>query len=157
MALIEVALVEPEIPPNTGNIARTCAATGVPLHLVRPIAFDISAKAVRRAGLDYWSYLELAVHDDWATFRAAVHGATLIALTTRGRHRYDAIPLDDAQRTVLVFGSETRGLSDAILADLGEHLYRIPMMPERRSLNLGNSVALVLYDTLRRSGYPGLS
>ncbi|MDA3949238.1 MAG: tRNA (cytidine(34)-2'-O)-methyltransferase [Spirochaeta sp.] len=158
--MIHVVLVEPEIPPNTGNIARTCAATGTPLHLVQPLGFSISDRQVRRAGLDYWSDLDLHVHGDTDAFFAYLHDTATVPagkdlpialLTTKGKRTYTDIPLDE--ELYLLFGPETRGLSGDILARYPQRRYRIPMLPGQRSLNLSNSVAVVLYDLLRRNGF----
>lgn len=158
-------LYEPEIPPNTGNVARTCAATGTPLHLIEPLGFSISSRQVRRAGLDYWNELDLSVHENWDTFlacAAAVDPEPRIApLSTRGTRPYTSITEDmvapgDAERVYLLFGPETRGLPQSLLDSRGKAVYRIPMSTGFRSLNLANTVALVLYELLARQGFPGL-
>ena len=152
--MMHVVLIEPEIPPNTGNIARTCAATGTPLHLVKPLGFSISDRQVRRAGLDYWSDVDLHVHDNSDAFFAyAGNLGPLALMTTKGDQTYTDIPLDD--ELFVLFGPETRGLSSDILARYPQQRYRIPMLPGQRSLNLSNSVAVVVYDILRRSGFTG--
>lgn len=168
---IAVVLYQPEIPPNTGNIARTCAATGVPLHLVRPLGFSIDDRQVKRAGLDYWSDVDLTVHDDWATFLRKADGDGRVGmyrpagapalLTTRGTRSYHEIvipghPEDTPVPRYLVFGPETRGLPSDVLAAWPDSHYRVPMRPGKRSLNLANTVALVVYDILARYGFPGL-
>jgi len=146
---VQVVLVEPLIPPNTGNISRLCVATGSRLHLVRPIGFDISEKAVRRAGLDYWPHLDLRVHDDWAAFVDGEdrEGARFFFYTVRG-----GVPFTRARHRAgdyLVFGKETTGLGDAQLDFAGpSRLYRIPMFGKVRSLNLSNAVALAVYGAL---------
>ncbi len=144
-----VALVEPEIPPNTGNIARLCAATGTPLHLVGPLGFRLTDAAVRRAGLDYWDAVELARHDDFAGLEQACAGARMLLFSTAGERAHT----DAAYRPgdVLVFGSESRGLPDDLLAAHREHVYAIPMRTDRvRSLNLATAVGIVLYEALRQ-------
>lgn len=157
--MIHVVLVEPEIPPNTGNIARTCAATGTPLHLVEPLGFSISDKHVRRAGLDYWSDVEIVTHRNVEVFLDGVQengrqNAQLALMTTKGSRWYTEIPDPTAATDLyLVFGPETRGLSDDILARYPDDRYRIPMKPGQRSLNLGNAAAVVLYDLLRRNNF----
>ena len=149
---MHIVLVEPEIPPNTGSIARLCAATGTPLHLVGRLGFTIDDKHLRRAGLDYWPHVPLARHDDWAAFTAAVPGRRL-AFSARAERVYTDVRFtpDD----VLIFGGETRGLPDAIRAELAPDVYRIPITsPHVRSLNLANAVAIVLYEALRQLGIP---
>lgn len=157
--MIHVVLVEPEIPPNTGNIARTCAATGTALHLVEPLGFSISDKHVKRAGLDYWKDVDLHVHSDFATFRRdrlERTNAEVALLTTKGEtwHTEISPPPSDSDLYVL-FGPETRGLSGGILAAYPERRYRIPMVAAQRSLNLSNAVAIVVYDLLGKIGFCG--
>ncbi|WP_058867697.1 tRNA (cytidine(34)-2'-O)-methyltransferase [Chloracidobacterium thermophilum] len=149
---MHVVLVEPEIHVNTGNVARTCVCTGTRLHLVHPLGFSIDARAVRRAGLDYWHQLDLHEWRDFSTLRQAYPSGRFIFVETVGQHRYDEITYrpDD----FLVFGRETRGLPPELLA--GECVVRIPMATDVRSLNLSNCVALVLYEALRQCGFPGL-
>lgn len=152
---MHVVLVNPEIPQNTGNIARTCAATGAVLHLIKPLGFSIEDKYLKRAGLDYWHLMTLAVHDTWWDFRDAYPEAKLYFATTKARRSYaDVAYPDDA---FLVFGRETKGLPEDMLAAFPDALIRIPMREEARSLNLSNSVAVVLYEALRQRGFPNLS
>ncbi|MFP4211216.1 MAG: tRNA (cytidine(34)-2'-O)-methyltransferase [Alkalispirochaeta sp.] len=157
--MIHVVLYEPEIPPNTGNIARTCAATGTPLHLIKPLGFSISDRHLRRAGLDYWDDLDLVVHDDFTAFERSLDGGSvrLALLTTKGTLRYDQIrpPLPE-EELYLLFGPETRGLPADLLARHREHRYRVPMKQGLRSLNLSNSVAIVLYEQLRKRDFADL-
>lgn len=151
---MHLVLVEPEIPPNTGNVARTCVMTGTRLHLVEPLGFSLSEKEVRRSGLDYWRYLDLEVHPDFDALKRKYRDARYFYYSTRGKQYYDQIEYrpDD----FLVFGSETKGLAPEIPGQAGT-LLRIPMVEQiPRSLNLGNSVALVLYEALRQQGFPGL-
>jgi len=147
---MEVVLVNPEIPQNTGSIARTCAATCTPLHLVGKLGFDISEKAVRRAGLDYWPYVKLTYHHSWEDYLQNSKPARLWLLSKHGkRNYYDArFEAGDA----LVFGSETKGLGKTFLSHYpSEQILRIPMSsPYVRSLNLSNAVAIVLYEALRQ-------
>lgn len=157
-----VVLFEPRIPPNTGNVARTCAATGAALHLVEPLGFSIEDRYLRRAGLDYWKHLHLFVHPDWPMFLAAIEarsehpdGPLITAVETIGTRPYTEIPLHP--ELYLVFGPETGSLPQALLASCAKPHYRIPMLGDRRSLNLGNSAALVLYDQLARRGFPELA
>ncbi len=152
---MNLVLVEPEIPPNTGNVARTCVMTGTKLHLVEPLGFSLSESEVRRSGLDYWKYLDLEVHPDFASFRRAYPRARLLCFTTGGERYYHRVTYrpDD----FLVFGSETRGLAPEILGQ-ADIVLRIPMVDQiPRSLNLGNSAALVLYEALRQQNFPGMS
>jgi len=150
---MHLVLVEPEIPQNTGNVARTCVMTGTKLHLVEPLGFSLSEKEVRRAGLDYWQYLNLEIHSNFDELKQKNSASRFICFSTRGRdyyHRF-AYRMDD----FLVFGSETRGLDQKIL-NQAEIVLRIPMVDQvPRSLNLGNSVALVLYEALRQRDFPG--
>jgi len=146
---LNVVLVEPLIPQNTGNIARLCVGTGSVLHLVRPLGFDISAKAVRRAGLDYWEHLTLKVHDDWEALGVALGPGTRRIGTSKGAQRaHTAMAYRPGD--ALVFGKETTGLSPEIVADLGDSMVAVPRFGPVRSLNLGNTVAVVLYEALRQ-------
>ncbi len=151
---MHLVLVEPEIPQNTGNVARTCVMTGTKLHLVEPLGFSLSEKEVRRSGLDYWQYLDLEVHSSFQEIKEKYTPARFVYFSTRGRSYYHQI--DYSSDDFLVFGSETKGLDQAIL-DRAEITLRIPMVDQiPRSLNLGNSVALVLYEALRQQGFPGM-
>lgn len=152
--MMHVVLVNPEIPQNTGNIARTCAATGAMLHLIEPLGFELSDRYLKRAGLDYWHMMAYEVHADWSAFRAAYPGARLHFATTKAPRDYcgAAYGPDD----FLVFGRETKGLDEALLAANYDRCIRVPMRPGARSLNLANSVAVVLYEALRQQGFPGL-
>lgn len=151
-----IVLIQPEIPMNTGNIARTCAATGAVLHLVGSLGFDISAAAVKRAGLDYWHLVDIHTYasagDFWRENEAAWRrGERLFYATTKVHRRHTDVEYraDDW----LVFGRETKGLPEPLLAANAPYCVRIPMRPEARSLNLANSVAVVLYELLRQTGY----
>jgi len=151
---MHLVLVEPEIPPNTGNVARTCVMTGTKLHLVEPIGFSLSESQVRRSGLDYWKYLDLEVHPEFKALRQAYPDSSFYCFTTKGNNYYHQVNYkpDD----FLIFGSETRGLAPEIL-EQAERILRIPMVEQiPRSLNLGNSAALVLYEALRQQGFPGM-
>lgn len=153
-----VVLYQPEIPPNTGNIARTCAAVGAPLHLIKPLGFSIEDRMVRRAGLDYWSSLDLTVHEDWECFLRAEEVTEPALITTKGRQAYTTIEEPtDSSPLYLIFGPETRGLPPEILDRWPGRRYRIPMRPGLRSLNVANSVAIVLYDRLARCEFQGLT
>lgn len=145
---MHVALVEPEIPPNTGSIARLCAATETPLHLIGRLGFEIDDRHLRRAGLDYWPFVTVTQHTSWAAFREAIPGRRL-AFSAQATTAYTAIRFTSDD--VLVFGGETRGLPTTIKHELGPHQYRIPMTsPHVRSLNLANAVSIVLYEGLRQ-------
>lgn len=145
---MQVVLVEPEIPPNTGSIARLCAATDTPLHLVGRLGFAIDDKHLRRAGLDYWPHVRLHRHADWVALTAAVPGRRL-GFSARAERLYTELRF--TPQDALVFGAETRGLPAAILDELAPHVYRIPIVSGHvRSLNLANAVAIVLYEALRQ-------
>ncbi|KKM09461.1 tRNA methyltransferase [Clostridiales bacterium PH28_bin88] len=152
---MHIVLVEPEIPPNTGNIARTCAATGTNLHLVGPLGFSIDDRYLKRAGLDYWHLVSVRYHDSFAAFRDEYPEASFYLLTTKASRSYAEVCYrpDD----FLVFGRETRGLPSELLAAYSLRCVRIPMLDEARSLNLSNAVAIVLYEALRQQGFPGLT
>jgi tRNA (cytidine/uridine-2'-O-)-methyltransferase len=151
---MNIVLVEPEIPPNTGNVARTCVLTGTRLHLVEPLGFSLAEKELRRSGLDYWKYLDLKVHKDFDTFLNNREEGRLISFSTGSANHYHRCTYrsDD----YLVYGSETRGLNVNIIKATDLTL-RIPMLEQiPRSLNLGNSVAIVLYEALRQQNFPGM-
>ncbi|MDF1822735.1 MAG: tRNA (cytidine(34)-2'-O)-methyltransferase [Alcanivoracaceae bacterium] len=148
--MIDIALYQPEIPPNTGNIMRLCANTGARLHLVKPLGFDLSEKKLRRAGLDYRDLASVTVHDSIEALITSVSPRRIIAMTTRASHSlFDArFRADD----VLLFGPETRGLPMTLLDQIGEQNWlRIPMKPDSRSLNLSNSAAVCLYEAIRQT------
>ena len=153
--MIHIVLVEPEIPMNTGNIARTCAATGSRLHLVRPLGFDISDKAVKRAGLDYWSLVDLRVYDGLEDFFAQHPEPDLWLTTTRGARCYSDASFRDG--CWLFFGKETAGLPGDLLSRYPDRCIRLPMREDARSLNLANTVAAVTYEALRQLDFPGLA
>jgi tRNA (cytidine/uridine-2'-O-)-methyltransferase len=150
--MFDIVLLEPEIPPNTGNVIRLAANTGARLHLVEPLGFDLSDRQLKRAGLDYHDLAHVAVHADWVACKAALAGRRWFALTTKGTTRYDQVNF--APGDVLVFGPESRGLPMAVLAEFapGQRL-RIPMRPDNRSINLSNAVALVVYECWRQHGF----
>jgi tRNA (cytidine/uridine-2'-O-)-methyltransferase len=152
--MFHVVLVEPQIPPNTGNIIRLCANTGAVLHLVEPLGFDLSRSAVRRAGLDYAELAQVQVHADFAACIAALGEAPLYSVETGGSRFYSAAAFKGHE--ALIFGSETRGLAAAVLArvPVAQQL-AIPMRPGNRSLNLSNAVALVVYEAWRQTGFAG--
>ncbi|MFP1683743.1 tRNA (cytidine(34)-2'-O)-methyltransferase [Alloalcanivorax sp. C16-1] len=152
--MLHIALFEPEIPPNTGNIIRLAANTGAALHLIEPLGFQLDEKRLRRAGLDYGEFARVRVHRDYPAFLEAMDGARQFALTTKGGPTPGEAAFRDGD--VLLFGPETRGLPAAILEDLpAERRLRLPMVAGSRSLNLSNAVAATLYEAWRQLGYPG--
>lgn len=154
--MFHVVLFEPEIPPNTGNIIRLCANTGARLHLIEPLGFDFDNAQLRRAGLDYHEWAEVCRHASWEQFRALLPSLPLWAFTTRAPNRYDSAPFRPGDG--LVFGPESRGLPERVLAALGnERTLRVPMRAGSRSLNLSNTVAIALYEVLRQQSFAGLS
>ncbi|WOJ97313.1 tRNA (uridine(34)/cytosine(34)/5-carboxymethylaminomethyluridine(34)-2'-O)-methyltransferase TrmL [Congregibacter brevis] len=154
--MLQVALYEPEIPPNTGNIMRLCANTGCPLHLIKPLGFTLEDKQLRRAGLDYREFSKVRVHESLKAMTSALNNPRIWTLSTRGTRNYTEASFSDGD--VLLFGPETRGLPATILDELGVHrCLRVPMFPDSRSLNLSNATALVLYEGLRQQGFPGMA
>ena len=157
--MFHVILHRPEIPPNTGNVIRLCANTGAQLHLVKPLGFDIDDRQLRRAGLDYHEYAPMQVHDDLKAALAVIEQATgapsrVFALTTRGAQRFDAPAYRDGD--VFLFGSETSGLPAEILEAVpATQRLRLPMRPDNRSLNLSNTVAVVVFEAWRQHGFAG--
>ncbi len=155
-AVPQVVLFEPEIPPNTGNVIRLCANTGAALHLIAPLGFTLSDAKLRRAGLDYREWAEIACHASLERFVTAVRPARLFAFSTRGTRSYTEVRYQ--ARDALLFGPETRGLPDDVLTDLWpERVLRLPMTARSRSLNLSNAVAVVVYEAWRQLGFPGAS
>ena len=153
MPKINIVMVEPEIPQNTGNVARTCAATGARLHIVKPMGFNIDDKKLKRAGLDYWHYLDITYYDNLEDFFAKNDGA-FFYFTTKGRKAHSDVSYPD--NCYLLFGKETKGLPEELLIKNPERCVRIPMQGEIRSLNLSNSVAIAVYEALRQWNYPTL-
>lgn len=155
---LNVVLVEPEIPQNTGNIARTCAATGGKLHLVYPLGFSISEKTVKRAGLDYWDKLEIEEHTSFEKFldKYKPEEHNMFFVTTKGKHVYSEPDYGKMDEVFLLFGKETKGLPEDVLQKYIDKTIRIPMRETLRSLNLANSVAIVVYDVYRQAGFYGL-
>ena len=152
--MMHIVLVNPEIPQNTGNIARTCAATGAKLHLIKPLGFELSDKYLKRAGLDYWHMMTLEIHESWEDFTQKYPEARLHFATTKAPHDYCGVQYRDED--FLVFGRETKGLDEDLLARNYEKCVRIPMKADARSLNLSNSVAIMLYEALRQQDFAGL-
>ena len=158
MMKLNIVLVEPEIPQNTGNIARTCAATGAKLHLVYPLGFSISEKAVKRAGLDYWDKVEIEKHNSFEEFleKYKPEEHDMFFVTTKGKHVYSEPDYKDMEEVFLLFGKETKGLPEDILQKYIDKTIRIPMRETLRSLNLSNSVSIVAYDVFRQANFYGL-
>ena len=152
--MLNIVLVEPEIPQNCGNIARTCAATGSRLHLIRPLGFDISEKAVKRAGLDYWHLVEVFDYENLEDFFAKNDVKQMWCLSTKAPKSYTQAEFAD--ECYLFFGKETKGLPEDFLEAHRDSCIRLPMRQEARSLNLSNSVAITVYEALRQLDYPGL-
>ena len=152
--MLNIVLVEPEIPQNCGNIARTCAATGCRLHLIRPLGFDISEKAVKRAGLDYWNMVEVIDYENLDDFFHRNEVAQMWCLSTKAPRSYTEAAYAD--ECYLFFGKETKGLPEDFLEQHRESCVRIPMRQEARSLNLSNAVAITVFEALRQLDFPGL-
>ena len=152
--MLNIVLVEPEIPQNCGNIARTCAATGSRLHLIHPLGFDVSEKAVKRAGLDYWHLVDVREYANLADFFSKNDVQKMFCLSTKAPRCY--CEADLTGECYLFFGKETKGLPEDFLEEHRESCVRIPMRPEARSLNLSNSVAIAVYEALRQQNFPDL-
>ena len=155
---LNIVLVEPEIPQNTGNIARTCAAIGAKLHLVKPLGFSIDEKQVKRAGLDYWDKLDIEEHNNFKEFleKYKPEEHDMYFITTKGTHCYSDVDYSKMDEIFVLFGKETKGLPEDILRKYIEQTARIPMRPTLRSLNLSNSVAIVAYEIFRQKSFEGL-
>lgn len=151
---MNIVLHEPEIPANTGNIGRTCVATGTSLHLIKPLGFDISDKAVRRAGMDYWKELDLHVYENFEEFVEKNPGARIYMATTKARKAYTEV--EYKENDFIMFGKESAGIPEEILVKYEETSVRIPMIGEIRSLNLSNSVSIILYEALRQQDFEGM-
>ncbi len=149
--MLNIVLLEPEIPANTGNIGRTCVAAGARLHLIEPLGFRLGEKEIKRAGLDYWDKLDVTVYADFEDFKSKNPGAKLYMATTKAQHVYSDVTFDE--NAYIVFGKESAGIPEEILLDYKETAIRIPMIGEIRSLNLSNSVAIVLYEALRQHNF----
>ena len=151
---MNIVLHEPEIPANTGKIGRTCVATGTSLHLIKPLGFDISDKAVRRAGMDYWKELDLHVYEDFEEFVEKNPGARIYMATTKARKAYTEVEYKG--NDFIMFGKESAGIPEEILVKYEDTSVRIPMIGEIRSLNLSNSVSIILYEALRQQDFEGM-
>lgn len=151
--MLNIVLIEPEIPQNTGNIARTCAAIGAKLHLIKPLGFDISEKAVKRAGLDYWDKLDIVVYDNLDEFKSYVK-EDFYLLTTKAKKTYTDVKYTND--SYLVFGPESRGIPERYILDNFENAIRIPMKKDIRSLNLSNAVSIVAFEALRQLNFNNL-
>ena len=155
MAKLNIVLFEPEIPANTGNIGRTCVATGTRLHLIEPLGFSLSEKALKRAGMDYWPHLDVTTYLDFDDFLAKNPGAKIYMATTKARQVYTDVHYEPD--CYIMFGKESAGIPEEVLVEHKEDSIRIPMLGDIRSLNLGNSVAIVLYEALRQNGFRGMN
>lgn len=151
MAKLNIVLFEPEIPANTGNIGRTCVATGTRLHLIEPLGFSLSEKALKRAGMDYWPHLDVTTYLDFDDFLAKNPGAKIYMATTKARQVYTDVHYEPD--CYIMFGKESAGIPEEILLENQERAVRIPMIGDIRSLNLANSVAIVLYEALRQNNF----
>lgn len=154
MATLNIILHEPEIPGNTGNIGRTCVATGTRLHLIEPLGFRLNDKTIKRAGMDYWDQLDVTRYDDWNDFLERNPGAKIYFATTKGKHVYSDVTFEPD--CFIMFGKESAGIPEEILVAHEETCIRIPMEPAIRSLNLSNSVAIVLYEALRQQRFASM-
>ena len=152
--MYHIVLVEPEIPQNAGNIARTCAATGTHLHMIRPLGFEVTDKYLKRAGLDYWHLVDISYYDSFEELKARFPDGRFFYFTTKGRHRHSDVTFRDGD--FLVFGKETKGLPEELLMQNEETCLRIPMDGRARSLNLSNSAAIAVYEALRQTDFQGL-
>jgi tRNA (cytidine/uridine-2'-O-)-methyltransferase len=156
MSKINIVLVEPEIPQNTGNIARTCSATGAALHLVKPLGFAIDDRKMKRAGLDYWNTLEIYMYESLADFMEKHGNDNLWFYTTKASKLYTEAAVDETGEIYLVFGKETKGLPEELTSAHFDHSVRMPMLNDIRSLNLSNTVAIAVYEMLRQGGFEGM-
>ena len=152
--MLNIVLLEPEMPANTGNIGRTCVATGVRLHLIEPLGFRLNDKMLKRAGLDYWDKLDVTVYDDYNDFLNRNPGAKIYMATTKSKQKYTDVSYEED--AYIMFGKESAGIPEELLLDNKDTCIRIPMVKDERSLNLSNSVAIVLYEALRQLDFPNL-
>ena len=152
--MFNVVIVEPEIPQNTGNIGRTCVATGTALHLIEPLGFRLDEKAVKRSGMDYWQHLDLHRYMNYSEFCSRNPGARVWMATTKAKYIYTEV--EYGPNDYIMFGKESAGIPEEILVENEEHCIRIPMLPTIRSLNLSNSVNIILYEALRQQNFAGM-
>ena len=152
--MLNIVLLEPEIPANTGNIGRTCVAAGAKLHLIEPLGFSLSEKALKRAGMDYWKSLDVTTYIDYQDFLDRNPGAKIYMATTKARKVYTEAAYEPD--CYIMFGKESAGIPEEILVENKENCVRIPMIGDIRSLNLGNSAAIILYEALRQNGFKGM-
>lgn len=152
--MLNIVLLEPEIPANTGNIGRTCCATGTRLHLIEPMGFKINEKSVKRAGLDYWDKLDVTIYDSYEDFKEKNKDAKIYYATTKAPQSYDEVSYEED--CYIMFGKESAGIPENILVNNEETCVRIPMNPDIRSLNLSNSAAIILYEALRQNNFKGM-
>ena len=152
--MLNIVLLEPEIPANTGNIGRTCVATGTRLHLIEPLGFKLSEKALKRAGMDYWKDLDVTTYIDYRDFLEKNPGAKIYMATTKAQKTYTEVSYEPD--CYIMFGKESAGIPEEILVENKENCVRIPMIGDIRSLNLGNSAAIILYEALRQNGFKGM-
>lgn len=152
--MINIVLLEPEIPANTGNIGRTCRAAGARLHLIEPLGFSLSEKALKRAGMDYWKELDVVTYIDYGEFLEKNPGAKIYMATTKAEKVYTEVAYEED--CYIMFGKESAGIPEEILVKNRENCIRIPMLDDIRSLNLGNSAAIILYEALRQNGFRGM-
>ncbi|HIV40439.1 MAG TPA: tRNA (cytidine(34)-2'-O)-methyltransferase [Candidatus Mediterraneibacter guildfordensis] len=152
--MLNIVLLEPEIPANTGNIGRTCVAAGARLHLIGPLGFSLSEKALKRAGMDYWKDLDVTTYIDYRDFLEKNPGAKIYMATTKAQKMYTEVNYEPD--CYIMFGKESAGIPEELLVQNRENCVRIPMMEQIRSLNLGNSAAIVLYEALRQNGFAGM-
>lgn len=153
--MLNIVLHEPEMPANTGNIGRTCVAAGARLHLIEPLGFQINEKQLKRAGLDYWDKLDVTIYDDFNDFLEKNPGAKIYMATTKSKQKYTDVNYEED--AYIMFGKESAGIPEEILIHHKEDSIRIPMVGDIRSLNLGNSVAIVLYEALRQNGFQNMT
>ncbi len=152
--MFDLVLYQPEIPPNTGNVIRLCANTGVSLHLIKPLGFRLNDRQLQRAGLDYHEFAHITLHESWGCCKKHFSGRRLFAVTTRGKQRYDEVTFNSGD--VFIFGPETRELPQSLLESFPEgNRIRLPMLPQNRSLNLANAAAVVIYEAWRQTGFKG--
>lgn len=153
--MFNIVLIEPEIPQNTGNIVRTCSATSCKLHLIKPLGFNVDEKSVRRAGLDYWNDVDISYYDNYSDFLNKNPDAKIYYSTTKANKNHSQV--NYCENDFIAFGKETKGIPEEILRDNIENCIRIPMIENKRSLNLANSVSIVIYEAFRQNNFKGLT